>query len=136
VREGLTRGPRARADDIYREDITFRDPRNAFRGKRCGARSPRCRAVSRGAPSTAGCGCAGGWCRAEGDRGDHTDRHADFVAARRNYRILFWSLRFHGRLFFRALYVDVQRIWQPAGEDQQIRCAPCCLARLKRHIPG
>ena len=27
---------RAHADDIYREDITFRDPRNAFRGKRCG----------------------------------------------------------------------------------------------------
>lgn len=23
------------ADDIYREDITFRDPRNAFTGKRC-----------------------------------------------------------------------------------------------------
>jgi len=56
------------------------------------------------------------------------------AAARRNYRILFWSLRFHGRLFFRTLYVDVQRIWQP--EDQQIRCAPGCLARLKRHIPG
>lgn len=44
---------------------------------------------------------------------------------RRNYRILFWSLRFHGRLFFRHLYVDVQRIWQP--EDKQIRCV-CCLA--------
>eukprot|EP00877_Chromochloris_zofingiensis_P015223 jgi/Chrzof1/9955/Cz04g21290.t1 len=49
---------------IYRDDITFRDPRNCF----CGIK---------------------------------------------NYKLIFWSLRFHGRIFFKRLYVDVKRIWQP-----------------------
>lgn len=53
----------AYADDIYRDDIIFRDPRNCF----CGIK---------------------------------------------NYKIIFWSLRFHGRLFFKELYVEVKRIWQ------------------------
>jgi hypothetical protein len=56
--------------DLYRDDIVFKDPRNAFHGKK-------------------------------------------------NYKTLFWSLRFHGRLFFRVLYVDVHRIWQP--EESIIR---------------
>jgi hypothetical protein len=51
-------------DDIYRDDITFRDPRNAFSGLK-------------------------------------------------NYKLIFWSLRFHGRIFFTKLYVEVRRIWQP-----------------------
>ena len=58
------------ADDIYRDDVVFRDPRNTFRGLK-------------------------------------------------NYKTIFWSLRFHGRLFFKILFVDVQRIWQP--DDSQIR---------------
>ena len=37
----------------------------------------------------------------------------------KNYKTIFWSLRFHGRLFFKVLYVDVQRLWQP--DDQQIK---------------
>lgn len=49
--------------DIYREDVTFRDPRNTFHG-------------------------------------------ID------NYKLIFWSLRFHGNLFFKQLYVEVKRIWQ------------------------
>ena len=60
------------ADDIYREDIVFRDPRNKFEGLK-------------------------------------------------NYRIIFWSLRFHGKLFFRKLYVEVKRVWQPANDKQQIK---------------
>lgn len=56
--------------EIYREDITFRDPRNTFEGMK-------------------------------------------------NYKTIFWSLRFHGRLFFKKLYVEVKRIWQP--EDGSIR---------------
>lgn len=51
------------ADDIYRDDIIFRDPRNFFQGKK-------------------------------------------------DYQTIFWSLRFHGQLFFRLLYVDVLRIWE------------------------
>lgn len=31
----------------------------------------------------------------------------------RNYRLVFWSLRFHGRLFLQAAHVQVLRIWQP-----------------------
>jgi hypothetical protein len=53
------------ADDIYRDDITFRDPRNSFSGLK-------------------------------------------------NYQLIFWSLRFHGRIFFKHLYVEVKRIWQPS----------------------
>lgn len=51
------------ADDIYRDDVTFRDPGNAFYGLE-------------------------------------------------NYKLIFWSLRFHGNLFFKELYVEVKRIWQ------------------------
>lgn len=36
-----------------------------------------------------------------------------------NYKTIFWSLRFHGRIFFSKLYVEVKRIWQP--EDGVIR---------------
>eukprot|EP00195_Chlamydomonas_chlamydogama_P005006 CAMPEP_0202904860 /NCGR_PEP_ID=MMETSP1392-20130828/31471_1 /ASSEMBLY_ACC=CAM_ASM_000868 /TAXON_ID=225041 /ORGANISM="Chlamydomonas chlamydogama, Strain SAG 11-48b" /LENGTH=259 /DNA_ID=CAMNT_0049592705 /DNA_START=341 /DNA_END=1120 /DNA_ORIENTATION=- len=31
----------------------------------------------------------------------------------KNYKLIFWSLRFHGRIFFKKLYVEVKRIWQP-----------------------
>lgn len=58
------------ADEIYREDIVFRDPSLHFKGLK-------------------------------------------------NYKLIFWSLRFHGRLFFSRLLVDVLRIWQP--EDHQIK---------------
>lgn len=37
----------------------------------------------------------------------------------KNYKLIFWSLRFHGRLFFSRLTVDVLRIWQP--EDSVIK---------------
>lgn len=37
----------------------------------------------------------------------------------RNYRLVIWSLRFHGRLFFQQPYVEVSRIWQP--EDNIIK---------------
>lgn len=36
-----------------------------------------------------------------------------------NYKTIFWSLRFHGRIFFKSLYVEVKRIWQT--EDGLIR---------------
>lgn len=37
----------------------------------------------------------------------------------KNYKLIFWSLRFHGRLFFKPIYVEILRIWQP--EDNQIK---------------
>jgi len=35
-----------------------------------------------------------------------------------NYRTIFWSLRFHGAIFFKHLSVEVKRIWQK--EDDSI----------------
>jgi hypothetical protein len=32
---------------------------------------------------------------------------------KKNYKIIFWSLRFHGQLFFKHMHVDILRIWQP-----------------------
>lgn len=61
-------------DDIYREDIVFRDPRNTFKGMK-------------------------------------------------NYKTIFWSLRFHGSIFFKSLYVDVRRIWQPEPNIIQVSSA-------------
>jgi len=57
---------------IYRDDVVFRDPRNAFSG------------IS-------------------------------------NYRLIFWSLRFHGRLFFSKLTVEVRRVWQPDDACVRLR---------------
>jgi len=28
------------------------------------------------------------------------------------YKTIFWSLRFHGRIFFRSIYVEIKRLWQ------------------------
>ena len=33
------------------------------------------------------------------------------------YKTLFWSLRFHGRLFFNNIHLEVRRIWQ-SGDDK------------------
>lgn len=39
----------------------------------------------------------------------------------KNYQLIFWSLRFHGKIFFSKLYVDVKRIWQPPNEDGVVK---------------
>lgn len=31
-----------------------------------------------------------------------------------NYKLFFWALRFHGKIFFRVIWFDVVRIWQPS----------------------
>ena len=38
-----------------------------------------------------------------------------------NYKTLFWALRFHSRIFFKALWVDVVRVWQPSDKVIMIR---------------
>lgn len=40
-----------------------------------------------------------------------------------NYKLIFWALRFHGRIFFRALWVDVVRVWQPSDKVIMVRWA-------------
>lgn len=58
----------------------------------------------------------------------------------RNYKLIFWSLRFHGRLFLQAAHVQVRArggVWhdtcacvQPRGSNQQWRM--CCRQWLAR----
>ncbi|PON33942.1 NTF2-like domain containing protein [Parasponia andersonii] len=58
--------------DIYRDDITFKDPLNTFTGIE-------------------------------------------------NYKLIFWALRFHGRILFREISLEVYRIWQPSENVILIR---------------
>ncbi|GFP96225.1 hypothetical protein PHJA_001766600 [Phtheirospermum japonicum] len=58
--------------DIYRDDITFKDPLNTFTGIE-------------------------------------------------NYKLIFWALRFHGRILFREISLDVLRVWQPSETTILIR---------------
>ncbi|KAG0480150.1 hypothetical protein HPP92_011008 [Vanilla planifolia] len=58
--------------NIYREDITFIDPLNTFKGIE-------------------------------------------------NYRLIFWSLRFHGRILFRDIGAAIFRVWQPSENSIWIR---------------
>lgn len=30
-----------------------------------------------------------------------------------NYKSIFWALRFHGKIFFRALWIEIISVWQP-----------------------
>lgn len=39
----------------------------------------------------------------------------------KNYQLIFWSLRFHGRIFFSKLRVEVKRIWQPPTDDGVVK---------------
>ncbi|KAF5946264.1 hypothetical protein HYC85_016492 [Camellia sinensis] len=38
-----------------------------------------------------------------------------------NYKSIFWALRFHGRIFFRALWLDIITVWQPAESTIIVR---------------
>ncbi|KAL3160486.1 hypothetical protein ABBQ32_010797 [Trebouxia sp. C0010 RCD-2024] len=40
---------------------------------------------------------------------------------KKNYKTIFWSLRFHGRLFFSRLSVKVLRVWQPEESIIKLR---------------
>ncbi|KAL9435194.1 hypothetical protein AB3S75_021459 [Citrus x aurantiifolia] len=38
-----------------------------------------------------------------------------------NYKSIFWALRFHGRIFFRALWLDIISVWQPLENVIMVR---------------
>ncbi|KAL8499839.1 hypothetical protein ACS0TY_019725 [Phlomoides rotata] len=38
-----------------------------------------------------------------------------------NYKSIFWALRFNGRIFFKALWVDIISVWQPVENLIMIR---------------
>ncbi|EEF50606.1 conserved hypothetical protein [Ricinus communis] len=38
-----------------------------------------------------------------------------------NYKSVFWALRFHGRIFFRALWVEIISVWQPVENVIMVR---------------
>jgi len=73
--------------NIYRDDITFRDPLNTFSG-------------------------------------------ID------SYKLIFWALRFHGRIFFKALWVDVLRVWQPSDKVIVLRWSVRGIPRVPWETQG
>lgn len=38
-----------------------------------------------------------------------------------NYKLIFWALRFHGKILFREISLDVLRVWQPSENVILIR---------------
>lgn len=38
-----------------------------------------------------------------------------------NYKSIFWALRFYGKIFFRALWVDIMSVWQPVENIIMVR---------------
>lgn len=38
-----------------------------------------------------------------------------------NYKSIFWALRFHGRIFFKALWIDIVSVWQPVENMIMVR---------------
>ncbi|XP_027930610.1 uncharacterized protein LOC114186792 [Vigna unguiculata] len=38
-----------------------------------------------------------------------------------SYKTIFWALRFHGRMFFKALWIDLSSVWQPAENVIMVR---------------
>ncbi|XVF80155.1 hypothetical protein PTKIN_Ptkin15bG0048000 [Pterospermum kingtungense] len=38
-----------------------------------------------------------------------------------NYKSIFWALRFHGRIFFKALWLDIISVWQPVENVIMVR---------------
>lgn len=38
-----------------------------------------------------------------------------------NYKSIFWALRFHGKMFFKALWVDISSVWQPVENVIMVR---------------
>ncbi|KAL3536757.1 hypothetical protein ACH5RR_000123 [Cinchona calisaya] len=38
-----------------------------------------------------------------------------------NYKSIFWGLRFHGRIFFRALWIDIISVWLPVDSMIMVR---------------
>ncbi|KAK2654420.1 hypothetical protein Ddye_014276 [Dipteronia dyeriana] len=43
------------------------------------------------------------------------------VTGIQNYKLIFWALRFHGRILFREISLDVLRVWQPSENVILIR---------------
>lgn len=38
-----------------------------------------------------------------------------------NYKSILWALRFHGRIFFKALWLDIVSVWQPVENVVMVR---------------
>lgn len=38
-----------------------------------------------------------------------------------NYKSILWALRFHGKIFFKALWVDIVSVWQPSENMIMVR---------------
>ncbi|KAK3024249.1 hypothetical protein RJ639_043625 [Escallonia herrerae] len=38
-----------------------------------------------------------------------------------NYKSIYWGLRFHGKMFFKALWIDIVSVWQPVENMIMVR---------------
>ncbi|CAM8945299.1 unnamed protein product [Rhodiola kirilowii] len=53
-----------------------------------------------------------------------------------NYKSIFWALRFHGRIFFKALSVEIIRVWQPVDSVIMVRWTIHGIARVPWEARG
>jgi hypothetical protein len=53
-----------------------------------------------------------------------------------NYKLMFWSLRFHARMFFKTIWVEVRRIWQPSDRVIIVRWAVRGIPRVPWNAQG
>ncbi|XP_047333628.1 uncharacterized protein LOC124937409 [Impatiens glandulifera] len=47
-----------------------------------------------------------------------------------NYKSIFWGLRFHGKMFFKAAWLDIISIWQPAEGIIMVRWSVHGISRV------
>ncbi|KAK6920057.1 Protein of unknown function DUF2358 [Dillenia turbinata] len=47
-----------------------------------------------------------------------------------NYKSIFWALRFHGQMFFKALWVDIVSVWQPVENVIMVRWTVHGISRI------
>ena len=53
-----------------------------------------------------------------------------------NYKLMFWSLRFHARMFFKVIWVEVLRIWQPSDRVIVVKWAVHGIPRVPWKAQG
>ena len=53
-----------------------------------------------------------------------------------NYKLIFWALRFHGKILFREISLEVYRIWQPSENVILIRWNLRGVPRVPRETKG
>ncbi|KAK6918295.1 Protein of unknown function DUF2358 [Dillenia turbinata] len=53
-----------------------------------------------------------------------------------NYKSIFWALRFHGQIFFKALWIDIVSVWQPMENVIMVRWTVHGISRIPLESRG